>query len=116
MQLRWNENHMRYVFYQMLTVCCWGCRRERVHCKKPVSILDRVCDASSEIWVGGRLRRVILMTLTRSSVAVVVHYYLGQMMLDALRRGATTRRNEEFNERIPTRSTFTRLAPAGGLQ
>ena len=103
MRLGQGENHKRGTFYRKLTMCGWGCRRERVHCKKPVSILDRVCDISSKIWVGGRLGRMILITLTWPSVAVVVHYYLRWVRCSAAhsRRGATARSNEEFNERTP---------------
>ena len=32
---------------------CWGRRRERVDCKKPASVLDGICDISSDVWVGG---------------------------------------------------------------
>jgi hypothetical protein len=49
-QLGWNEKHAGSVFYQKLTMRCRGRRRERIHCEKPVSILNGVCDISSKIW------------------------------------------------------------------
>jgi len=98
--LRLNENHAGCVLHQKLTMCCWGRRRERVHCEKPVGILDGVCDISSKIRVGGRLRGMMLMTLTRPSIAVVVHYCLRWMGCSAAHsRREATARNEEFNER-----------------
>jgi len=115
-RLRRGENHTRCIFYQKLTMCCWGRRRERVHCKKSVSILDGVCDISSKIWVGGWLGRTILMTLTRPSVAVVVHYYLRWVRWSAAhsRRGATARVVMRSSTREhPGRSKFARLASPG---
>jgi len=103
-----------YVLYQKLTMCCWGRRREGVHCKKPVSILDRVCDISSKIWVGGRLRRMMLMTLPGQTVVVVVHYYSRWMRYSVAhsRRGATARVMRSSTREHSTRSNFAR--PSNG--
>jgi len=104
-----------YVLYQKLTMCCWGRRREGVHCKKPVSILDRVCDISSKIWVGGRLRRMMLMTLPGQTVVVVVHYYsrMDEMLCGALEaRGHRARVMRSSTREHSTRSNFAR--PSNG--
>ena len=102
----------RYVCYQKLTMCCRGRRRERVHCEKPVGILDGVCNISSKVWVGGRLRRTILMTLTGPSVTVVVHYYSRWMRWSAVhsRREATARVMRSSTREHSSRSNFARLA------